>query len=131
MANTNQEVVAPEILSDVLIKELKLYHAEVTEQVDEASKKAVDQLVKITRQTAPEQTGEYRQHLSGKLLKRSPNGSTYVWYAKKPAHRLTHLLVNGYNHHSGVRVPGDPFLRNALNTVLPDYEENVKEAIKG
>jgi hypothetical protein len=32
---------------------------------------------------------------------------------------------------NGGRVPGDPFLKNALDEVLPDYEKDVEEALKG
>lgn len=121
--------IKAENLAAALFEELNTYHEEVNERVDLASEEAVERLVAITKRTAPKRTGAFRRHIAGKLLKRTPNGSTFVWYVKKPSYRLTHLLVHGHDSKKG-RVPGNPFLHNALDTVLPDYEKAVKEAIK-
>ena len=50
---------------------------------------------------------------------------------KAPCHRLTHLLVHGHETRDGGRTRPDPFLKNALDRVLPEYERDVEEAIKG
>jgi hypothetical protein len=54
----------------------------------------------------------------------------YTWGAKPPDHRLTHLLVKGHAAKDGGRVPGSPFLQNALDVVLPEYENAVKETLQ-
>ena len=61
---------------------------------------------------------------------KSARGSSYIWYVRAPAHRLTHLLVHGHATKDGGRTKGDPFLKNALDEVLPEYEQRVEEAIK-
>jgi hypothetical protein len=87
-------------------------------------------LVKKTKATAPKKTGNFRKSIAGKVLQKSDRGDRYVWYVKAPHHRLTHLLVHGHAKANGGRVPGDPFLENALDEVLPAYEEAIKEAVK-
>ena len=121
--------IKAENLADALFEELTTYHEKINEQVAFESEEAVERLVKITKRTAPTRMGVFRRHIAGKLLKQSANGSTYIWYVKKPHYRLTHLLVHGHDSKRG-RVPGNPFLHKALDTVLPDYEKAVKEAIK-
>lgn len=118
-------------LGAAISQELTLYHQEVNEKIDAASEEAVKALVKKTKATAPVgKRNSYRKKIAGKQLKKTANGSTYVWYVKAPDHRLTHLLVHGHATKDGGRTKGNPFLKNALDQVLPDYEKKVEEAIK-
>lgn len=118
-------------LGDAIQQVLTLYHQNVVEGLDAASDKAVKDLVKKTKATAPKgRRGSYRKRIAGKLLKESRNGSTYVWYVKAPDYRLTHLLVKGHATRNGKRTRADPFLQNALSQVLPDYEAKVKEVLQ-
>lgn len=118
-------------LGAAIERELTLYHQNVNESIDEASNEAVKALVKRTRATAPVGArGSFKKKIAGKLLKKSRNGSTYVWYVKAPDHRLTHLLVKGHATKDGDRTKADPFLSNALKEVLPDYEKEVEEALR-
>lgn len=110
---------------------LTVYHQDVNEATDAAGEKAVKDLAKKTRATAPVGVrGSFKRKISSKLLKKHRNGSTHVWYVKAPDHRLTHLLVHGHATRDGGRTKGDPFLQNALNEVLPDYEKDIEEALK-
>lgn len=123
--------ITPENLGDAIEQELTLYHADVVEKLDRAGADAVKKLVKLTRSTAP--TGKrksFKRNISSKRLKRDANGSTHVWYVKPPDHRLTHLRVHGHATKDGGRTKPNPFLKNALGTVLPEYEEAVKETIE-
>lgn len=129
MANGNR--VSVEELGAALANELTNYHKELVEKVDSVGQASIKKLVKLTRETAPVgQRGEYRKSISSKQLVKKKTGSTYLWYAKPPNHRLTHLLVRGHETRDGGRTQADPFLQNALDTVLPEYEKNVEEAIK-
>jgi hypothetical protein len=123
--------IKPADLEDAIKEELTLYHREVLEKVNEAGEKAVKELVKQTKKTAPKRLGDFRKAITYKEETNSATGDKeYTWGAKSPKHRLTHLLVKGHAKKNGGRVPGDPFLENALDQVLPVYENEVKEALE-
>lgn len=127
MANT----IKPDALGDAIAKELTLYGQDVVDRVNVASKNAAEELVTITKATAPKKTGSFRRHIACKLKEQSRTGDeTYVWYVKAPDYRLTHLLVHGHATTNGKRVPGNPFLHNAVDAVLPEYEKALEEAVK-
>lgn len=125
------KTVKPGDLAAALEQELTIYHSEIVDRLDAAGDAAVKKLVKLTKSTAPEGArGSFKRNIAGKRLKRDKNSSTHVWYVKPPDHRLTHLLVHGHATKDGGRTKASPFLQNALDTVLPEYEEAVKEAVK-
>lgn len=120
--------VKPQAFGSALSQLLEMYAADVTEAIDEAGAEAVKKLVKITRSTAPVRTGGYYQAITSKTVRR-PSGNLYIWGAGSRYGRLTHLLVKGHPTGNGGRTSGDPFLANALEEVLPEYEEKVRQAI--
>lgn len=122
--------IKPDALHDAIKKELTMYHDRVVSKVNNLSEQAAKTLVKKTRTTAPVKTGSYYRNIASKEVKSSPFGKTYAWYVKAPDYRLTHLLVKPHATVNGKRTTPDPFLQNALNEVLPDYEKNVEEALK-
>ncbi len=119
-------------LAQAINQELTTYHEDVMEEIRGATRKSMTDLVRKTRATAPVDTGDFRRHISGDFrgLARGLHNVSATWYVKAPHYRLTHLLVHGHAKVNGGRVKGDPFLENALNEVLPAYEEAVKEAVK-
>lgn len=121
----------PGDLADAIEQELTIYHRGVVEAVEQAGSNAIKKLVKLTKSTAPKGARKsFKKNIAGKLLRKDQNGSTYVWYVKPPDHRLTHLLVHGHATKNGGRTKADPFLKNAVNQVLPEYEKDVEEAIQ-
>ena len=125
------KTIKPEELGAAIGNELTIYHAETVEKINTATAEAMKKLVKLTRSTAPEGARkQFRRSIASKILKKDKNGSAYVWYVKPPEHRLTHLLVHGHATRDGGRTKANPFLRNALDTVLPEYEHAVEEALK-
>lgn len=119
-------------LADAIDQTLTIYHANVLERIDKAGEDAMKELVKRTKATAPvgkRQRG-FKRSISSKVLERGPRGSKRVWFVKSPDHRLTHLLVHGHATKNGGRTSADPFLQNAVDTVLPEYEAAVEEAIR-
>lgn len=117
-------------LGAAIEQELTIYHQDITEALDVAAGAAVKKLVKLTKSTAPVgERGSFKRNIAGKRLRKDLNGSTHVWYVKSPDSRLTHLLVHGHATKNGGRTKADPFLSNALDEVLPEYEAAVKEAI--
>ena len=128
MANS----IRPEDLGAAIQRELTLYHDDAVENVNAAGKAAVKDLVKKTRATAPKRTGSFRKNIASKKTATNPatGDETHTWYVKPPDHRITHLLVHGHAKANGGRVAGGPFLQNALDQVLPEYEKAVEEALK-
>lgn len=123
--------IKPQDLAAAIAEELTVYHENVTEKVNNLSKTAAKDLVKKTKVTAPVGArGSFRSNITYRRSKKRQNGDTYEWGVKAPDGRLTHLLVKGHETKDGGRTRGDPFLQNALDEVLPDYEKNVEEAIR-
>ena len=127
MANT----IKPEDLGEAIGRELEVYHRDVRDRINLAGEEAAKALVKKTKATAPKQSGAFRRAITYVTETNKATGDTrFVWGAKAPWSRLTHLLVHGHAKRNEGRVEGDPFLQDALDEVLPDYENAVEEAIK-
>lgn len=123
--------IKPQDLGAAIAQDLSIYHEQVVEKIDKAGDEAMKKLVKQTKATAPVgKTGSFKKHITSKVLAKGPRGSTRVWYVKAPDHRLTHLLANGHATKDGGRTKANPFLRNAVDAVLPEYAKAVEEAIK-
>ena len=115
--------VKPEALAAAIQAELEEWSGEVKDRVNDAGRESIDKLVKMTKASAPKKSGKFRRAITSEE-------STNAMGAKAPSHRVTHLLVHGHANRGGGRTPGNPFLENALSTVLPEYEKSVKEAVE-
>jgi hypothetical protein len=126
--------VKVEGLGDAITHELTIYSKEVNAKLDKAGSKAIKDLERRTKDTAPFNAKAYHRHyvdcITTKKETSRTGASKFIWYVKPPCHRLTHLLVKGHETRDGGRTRADPFLQNALNRVLPEYENAVKEAVK-
>lgn len=122
--------ISPADLGAALQEQLTLYRESVIEDVNAAGERAAKKLVKLTKQSAPKDSGDFSKCLTYKAQENAVTGDMeYTWGAKAPHHRITHLLVNGHPTVNGDRVPGDPFLEDALAVVLPEYEKEVEEIL--
>jgi hypothetical protein len=124
------KTVKPEDLGAAIQQELQLYSEGVAERVNTASKSAAEKLKKLTKATAPVASGSFRKNIAVKEVDSGHGTKKYIWHVKAPDHRLTHLLVHGHATKNGGRTKSDPFLKNALETVLPEYEQAVEEAVQ-
>ncbi len=120
-----------EDLGDAIAEELTTYHREVTDRVNETTGKTIKELVKKTKATAPKGIrGSFKKNIASKVEDAGHGMKRGIWYVKAPDHRLTHLLVHGHATKDGGRTAGDPFLADALDQVLPDYEKEIEEAVR-
>jgi hypothetical protein len=120
-------------LGEALAEQLAIYGEEVVEEVNAAGERAIKKLVSLTTKTAPKRPkgGDYAKSITHTVKTISATGDKeYTWGANAPHHRLTHLLVHGHATPTGGRTRKSPFLENALETVLPEYEKEVEEALK-
>lgn len=128
------EIIGPEQLSNAIFEQLELYKKSVVLQIDRCGAKAINELVRITKDTAPINLKHHGRHyvscIAKKREKSADGTAVYTWYVKPPCHRLTHLLVKGHALKDGGRTKADPFLKNACDKVFPEYEEAVKKAIE-
>lgn len=122
--------IDPKDLGKAIGEQLTIYGEAVTEGINQAGLDAIKKLVKRTKATAPVgKRGSFRKSIAHKVDK-GPRGNKYIWYVKPPDHRLTHLLVKPHATPDGGQTRANPFLQNALDEVLPEYEHNVEEAVK-
>lgn len=122
--------ITPAALVTAIQKELTDYNTEVVEGVNAAGAKAAKKLKKLTKANAPVASGSFKRNITIEEETTATGCKKFKWGAKPPDHRLTHLLVHGHATRNGGRTKGDPFLQNALDVVLPEYEKEVEEAIK-
>ena len=125
-------------LSSMIADVTGAYLTEVQEAVDAAAEKAAEDLVKLTKQTAPydehsrnaKRKKHYRNSIAYQKRTTAVGLSSYIWYVKGADYRLTHLLVNGHQARDGSRVRGNPFLKNACEEVFPKFLAEVEGAVK-
>ena len=125
----SRTTIRPEMLGAAIQDALTVWSKDVQDRVDAAAEKAIKKMVKLTKASAPVKSGDFKRSIKSEK-EPGPRGNTYVWGAKAPHYRLTHLLVHGHAKRNGGRVGGDPFLENAMAQVLPEDENAVKEAVE-
>lgn len=121
-----------------MVQALELYDKEVQEGIAQVTEKWTLELVRKTKATAPKgpRNGQFKKNITANfrdlrqakaLQQRDVHG---IWYVKAPDYRLTHLIVHGHATKDGGRTRANPFLQNALDTVLPEYEKGIEEVLK-
>lgn len=124
-----------ENLTAQIEKELTVYSTEVTEQVNNLSKKYASVLVKKTKATAPvgnRKKHKYKDSIKSKKINETPRGATYAWYvdSKDSNYRLSHLLVHGHALRDGGRTRANDFLKKATDEIEEEYLKAVEEVLK-
>ena len=124
--------IPPENLSDVVMNELLFYKKSIVTGMNKEAHKAVKNLVKKTKDTAPVGRREkhYKNSISSKKLNTDSSSVNYLWYVKAPDYRLSHLLNNGHVTRDGGRVKGTGFITTAEKEAVAQYEKGIEEVIK-
>lgn len=123
---------------DQMEEVLTIYAEDINEKLREITRESMKKLVKETKATAPRgRRSQYRKNITADYqgLRRSSRGLrgqdvSATWYVKAPDYRLTHLLVHGHATQNGGRTAANPFLQNAVDKVIPEYEQKVQEALQ-
>lgn len=122
--------IKPAALGAEIARQLSVYSEDVTERINAVGQKSIEELVRRTKAAAPKRSGRFRRNITSSELPAGNGMKRYIWHVKAPDYRLVHLLVHGHATKDGGRTTPDPFLTNALNKVLPDYEKSVEEELK-
>ena len=117
---------------------LELYAQDVQDGIIRVTEGSMKDLVKKTKATAPKgrRNGQFKKNITADYQElrrvKKLRGRTIraTWYVKAPDYRLTHLIVHGHATKDGGRTRANPFLQNALDSVLPEYEKGIEEVLK-
>lgn len=117
---------------------LEIYSQAVQDALVDVTETWMNTLVRQTKQTAPRgrRNGQFRKNITADYQElrrvKSLRGRTIraTWYVKAPDYRLTHLLVHGHATSNGGRTRANPFLKNAVDAVLPEYEREIEEVLR-
>lgn len=131
MAAVMTENLNPPDLGRALEQALTIYSSEITVRIDAAGEESMEKIVRLSRANAPTgRRGKFKRFITMSAIKTTDGTTRYVWHVKSPEHRLAHLLANGHATPDGGRTKADPFLKNAVDAVLPEYQAAVEEAIR-
>lgn len=131
MAAVMNRNLNPADLGLALEQELTVYSSEITARIDAVGEKSMEKIVRLSKANAPTgRRGKFKRFITMSAVKTTDGTTRYVWHVKSPEYRLAHLLANGHATLNGGRTKADPFLKNAVDAVLPEYQAAVEEAIR-
>lgn len=120
-------------LAEAIADSLTIYGDDVTRQIKKLTQKKMNELVRLTKKTAP--VGKRKSHYKDAITSRKENESyrsvTYLWYVKAPEYRLSHLLEHGHATRNGGRTKAFGFIGKANDKIQKEYEKEVEEVIDG
>lgn len=117
-------------LDEAISEQLGAYKTDVAKRILKLTKASVRKLVRLTRQRAPERTGNFKRHISSSVEDKGALGSKGIWYVKAPDYRLTHLLVHGHQKRNGGRTKPNDFLSTSLEEVESEYIKEIEKAVE-
>lgn len=125
-------VISIDNLNNEIKNALEAYNKEVVTSLKRETTKAMDDLVKETKATAPvgKRKKHYKSNITSKTLSESQYGISKLWYVKGPDYRLSHLLNNGHALRNGGRYEGTNFIGKATDKIVEAYTKAIEEAIK-
>jgi hypothetical protein len=125
------ETVTISTMDKAIAGALEEYNADVQSKIRTLVDNAMRKLVKLTKATAPRDTGEYVKHIASKTTSDTPTNYAKTWYVRGERAYLTHLLNFGHAKVNGGRVEGTHFLQKAVTQVTEKYLQQVEEAVSG
>lgn len=125
------ETVTISTLDKAIAGALEEYNADVQSKLRTLVDNAMRKLVKLTKATAPRDTGAYVKYIASKTTSDTPTNYAKTWYVREERAYLTQLLNFGHAKVNGGRVEGTHFLDFAKKQVVEEYLDAVKEALSG
>ena len=128
----SNQLINVDQLNDAIANALSEYNESVVESLKSNTKKAMKDLVKNTKATAPvgKREKHYRDNITSKKLRDNAVGMSQLWYVKGDDYRLSHLLNNGHALRNGGRSRGTNFIGKAVDHIVPWYIARIEEIIK-
>lgn len=117
-------------LAEAITENLKEYSEDVAKGVNKSAKTAIKTAVKVVKSGSPKDSGEYASGWASKVMHESDDDIRAAAYNKKKP-SLTHVLEKGHAKVNGGRVEGIPHIQPAEEAAVKEFEEGVKEAIRG
>lgn len=111
---------------------LEEYQENVTDGIKKETRRAMKDLVKNTKDTAPvgHRSKHYRDNITSKKLTENRASLIMLWYVRGSDYRLSHLLNNGHALRNGGRYPGTNFIGKVVDVIIPFYVKNIEEVLK-
>lgn len=112
--------------------ELELYSTDVMNGIKRATDKAMSDLVKQTKGTAPvgKRSRHYKDSITSKITRNGSYAYEKTWYVRGSDYRLSHLLNNGHALRDGGRYAGTKFITKASVSIINDYIIRVEEVLR-
>lgn len=127
----NRRLVKVQDLDVELQAILDGYSNQVRNGVGMLSEETVKKIAEETKKTAPKGVRKsFRRHITSGVVRNTRFTSAWAWYVKPPDHRLTHLLVHGHATRDGGRTKPNPFLKNAVDSAVAWFEENLERLLQ-
>lgn len=117
-------------LSDAIRDTLKEYADVSSEKVKTAVKEAGQTVKKEIEMAAPKDTGDYSKSWSVKNVRETGNSLEVVVHSKS-RYQLAHLLEFGHAKRGGGRVSGKVHIASAEAKGIEQFENDLKNALKG
>lgn len=126
------QVIKIEELDKAISEALEEYDRGVIDGLKKTTTRAMKDLVKNTKATAPVGRRErhYRDNITSRTESETMYGLSKLWYVKGKDYRLSHLLNNGHAMHQGGRYPGTNFIGKAVDVIEPWYVHQIEEVLK-
>lgn len=110
---------------------LEEYSQQAIVATDMLCEEAVKRIAEASKATAPKgRRGKFRRSITSGETTKTRYRRVYAWYVRPPEHRLTHLLVKGHATRDGGRTRANSFLHNAVDEVMPWFEERLEQVLK-
>ena len=120
--------VAPDELSDAIMKELKEYAKLSAEDMKDAVKDAAKTVQSEIRGNAPSKTGRYAKSWSVKATKETANALEMTVYSRN-RYQIAHLLEHGHAKRGGGRVAAIPHIAPAEEAGEKQLTEEITRSL--